>query len=138
LNARVRWHAEETRWYARVGLEPPTRQPTPRISSVGDQLPARCTSPPILPPPTSASSVTRLPARASQAVCVRDDVIDDRRGRPPAQRDLTLSVIPTCHGPPEVWPRAAYGSTSRLRRAQPPLRTRCNHEWPSAAIRNES
>jgi hypothetical protein len=49
LKARAQWEAEETRWYARFGLEPPTKQPTRHISSVGEWSPATHTPPPRLP-----------------------------------------------------------------------------------------
>ena len=110
LKARARWEAEEARWYARFGLEPPTRLPQ-RISSVGNRSPGTFAFPLPLPSPAAerhSSGFTPLRrARASPTIDGRDhhdfaDVIC-----PPDEQDLTPSLTPPCHSPPDVWPAAA-------------------------------
>jgi hypothetical protein len=102
LKARARWEAEEARWYARFGLEPPTRLPL-RTSSVGDESPGIFAFPPTPAPPVAdrhPSSFTIRRTPASPVVSGRDhntlaDVICTS-----FEQDRTRSFIPTCHGPP--------------------------------------
>jgi hypothetical protein len=109
LKARARWEAEEARWYARFGLEPPIRLPF-RTSSVGNRSPGIFASPPTLPPPAAdrhPSGFMLRRARASPVSDGRDHNIFADVICPPAERDLTRSFTPTCHGPPDVWPAPA-------------------------------
>jgi hypothetical protein len=113
LKARAQWEVEEARWYAHFGLEPPTRLPH-RTSSVGNRSPGTFASLPPLPSPAAdrnPSGFTLRSARASPAIDGRDhhnfaDVIC-----PPAEQHLTPSLTPTCHSPPDTWPRGMTGHT---------------------------
>lgn len=107
LKARARWEAEEARWYARLGLEPPTR-PRQRTPSVGSSRSAMSLSPLLVPAPAAdrkPSGVTLRCARPWPAREGRGD--DDVAGAVRAARHVTPTSRPTCHGPPDVWPAAA-------------------------------
>jgi hypothetical protein len=108
LKARARWEAEEARWYARFGLEPPTRLPQ-RTSSVRSGRSATSPSPLLLSPAADGnpSGLTPHSARAWPSIGDRDDV--DLAGliRMSAERHVTAFSIPTCRSPPDVWPPAA-------------------------------
>lgn len=114
LKARARWEAEEARWYARFGLEPPTRLPQ-RISSVGNPSPRMFASPPTLPPPPAAdrhpSGVSRRRGRASLAIDRPDHHNFADPIGPLVEQDFTPSVTETCHSPPDDWPDESAGVT---------------------------
>ena len=108
LKARARWEAEEARWYARFGLEPPEKLPQ-RTSSGGGRQSAMAPLP--LP---SAPAVDRYPSSFDPrspgswpAIDGRDDSDLACVIRARAEGPVTSSSIPTCHSPPDVWPAAA-------------------------------
>lgn len=109
LKARARWEAEEARWYARFGLEAPTRLPQ-RTSSVGNWSPETFASSLALPSPgadRNPSGFTLRSPRASPAIDGRDHHDSANVICPPAEQDLTPSLTPAGHSPPDTWPAAA-------------------------------
>lgn len=127
LKARERWERQEARWYARVGLDPPTRMPKGH-SSVGGGW---CATPLLLPAPVERPTPSRLivgKARASAAIHGPDHSHFARLIRTPAEQGFTHASTPACHGPPNTPLAAADGLTALTLSESPTLRATMNDQ----------
>jgi hypothetical protein len=125
LKARERWEWQEARWYARFGLDPPTRMPQGH-SLVGGGW---CATPLPLPAPVERPKPSRLivgKARASPTIHGTRHNHLARLIRTPAEQSFTHSSTPACHGPANTPLAAADGLTALTLSESPTLRATMN------------